>query len=165
MTNNGFAADFLQILFGWLQNLFNGIWALFSGGSGGSLLRWLSENWLSLLVALLVFGIAADIIVYLIRWRPFWWWFRKKRLVIDDEVYDDYLGSEINRTNDGKYVYPSTIVKRKNRYADDDDFDDEDMFEVKRKKKSVDPFEVQYASKREKSYPSNAPVPRRKTSR
>ena len=56
MTNNGFAADFLQILLGWLQSLFNGIWALFSGGSGGSVLRWLSENWLSLLLALLIFG-------------------------------------------------------------------------------------------------------------
>ena len=49
MTNNGFAADFLQILLGWLQNLFNGVWALFSGGSGGSVLRWFSQNWLSLL--------------------------------------------------------------------------------------------------------------------
>ncbi|MBE5792774.1 MAG: hypothetical protein E7322_11585, partial [Clostridiales bacterium] len=135
MTNNGFAADFLQILFGWLQNLFNGIWALFSGGSGGSVLRWLSENWLSLLVVLLVFGIVTDVIVYLIRWRPFWWWFRKKRMVIDDEVYDDYLGMKIEKTTDGNYVVPSTIVKR--RKNPDDDYDDEDVFEVKKTRKSV----------------------------
>ncbi|MBQ6714924.1 MAG: hypothetical protein IJN21_00205 [Clostridia bacterium] len=163
MTNNGFAADFLQILFGWLQNLFNGIWALFSGGSGGSVLRWLSENWLSLLVVLLVFGIVTDVIVYLIRWRPFWWWFRKKRMVIDDEVYDDYLGMKIEKTTDGNYVVPSTIVKR--RKNPDDDYDDEDVFEVKKTRKSVDPFEVQYSKKSSTSQANRRPAARRKGSR
>ena len=147
MTNNGFAADFLQILLGWLQNLFNGVWALFSGGSGGSVLRWFSQNWLSLLVMLLIFGIVTDTVIYLIRWRPFWWWFRKKRMVIDDEVYDDYLEKTSRRTKDGKYVVPSTIVKRKKAaYDEEDDEDDDDVFDV-RKKKSADPFEVS-ASKR-----------------
>ena len=163
MTNNGFAADFLQILFGWLQNLFNGIWALFSGGSGGSVLRWLSENWLSLLVVLLVFGIVTDVIVYLIRWRPFWWWFRKKRMVIDDEVYDDYLGMKIEKTTDGNYVVPSTIVKR--RKNPDDDYDDEDVFEVKKTRKSVDPFEVQYTKKSSANQANRRPTARRKGSR
>ncbi len=162
MTNNGFAADFLQILLGWLQNLFNGIWALFSGGSGGSVLRWFSENWLSLLVALLIFGIVTDVVVYLIRWRPFWWWFRKKRMVIDDEMYDDYLGVKVNRTKDGKYVVPSTIVKR-NRKREEDDFEDEDIFEVKRKKKSRDPFEVETSKKKTQNRYSE--TPRRKSSR
>ncbi len=162
MTNNGFAADFLQVLFGWLQNLFNGIWALFSGGSGGSVLRWLSENWLSLLVVLLVFGIVTDVIVYLIRWRPFWWWFRKKRMVIDDEVYDDYLGTKIGKTTDGNYVVPSTIVKR--RKNADEDYE-EDVFEVKKKKKSVDPFEVNYSNKSSISQVNTRPAARRKGSR
>ena len=163
MTNNGFAADFLQILFGWLQNLFNGIWALFSGGSGGSVLRWLSENWLSLLIVLLIFGLVTDVVIYLIRWRPFWWWFRKKRMVIDDEVYDDYLGVKVNKTTDGNYVVPSTIVKR--RRHSDDDYDDEDVFEVKKKKKTVDPFEVQYSKKSSKSNSAARPAARRKSSK
>lgn len=162
MTNNGFAADFLQVLLGWLQSLFNGVWALFSGGSGGSVLRWFSENWLSLLIVLLVFGIVTDIVVYLIRWRPFWWWFRKKRMVIDDEVYDDYLGVKVNKTKDGKYVVPSTIVKR-NRKREEDDFEDEDIFEVKKKKKSIDPFEVE--SPRRKTVSRYSEPSRRKSSR
>ncbi|MBQ3169988.1 MAG: hypothetical protein IJB25_10585 [Clostridia bacterium] len=158
MTNNGFAADFLQILLGWLQNLFNGVWALFSGGSGGSVLRWFSQNWLSLLVMLLIFGIVTDTVIYLIRWRPFWWWFRKKRMVIDDEVYDDYLEKTSRRTKDGKYVVPSTIVKRKKAaYDEEDDEEDDDVFDV-RKKKSADPFEVS-ASKRRST------APRRKSTR
>ena len=163
MTNNGFAADFLQILFGWLQNLFNGIWALFSGGSGGSVLKWLSENWLSLLIVLLVFGIVTDIVIYLIRWRPFWWWFRKKRMVIDDEVYDDYLGVKVSKTKDGNYVVPSTIVRR--RRNPDDDFDDGDVFEVKKKNKAIDPFEIQYSKKSSHRQGAKRPVARRKGSR
>ena len=162
MTNNGFTADFLQILLGWLQGLFNGVWALFSGGSGGSVLRWLSENWLSLLVALIIFGIVTDALIYLIRWRPFWWWFRKKRMVIDDEVYDDYLGVKVSKTRDGRYVYPSTIVKRNNK-RDKDHFEDDDIFEVKRKKKSTDPFEVQPPIRKNNGRYSEPP--RRKSSR
>ena len=158
MTNNGFAADFLQILLGWLQNLFNGVWALFSGGSGGSVLRWFSQNWLSLLVMLLIFGIVTDTVIYLIRWRPFWWWFRKKRMVIDDEVYDDYLEKTSRRTKDGKYVVPSTIVKRrKSAYEEEDDEENDDVFEV-RKKKSADPFEVSNSNRR-------STAPRRKSTR
>lgn len=162
MTNNGFAADFLQILLGWLQSLFNGIWALFSGGSGGSVLRWFSENWLSLLVALLIFGIVTDVVVYLFRWRPFWWWFRKKRLVIDDEAYDDYLGVKVSKTKDGKYVYPSTIVRR-NKKRQEDDFEEGDIFEVNRKRKVRDPFEVERPKKKTQNRYSEAP--RRKSSR
>ncbi len=156
MTNNGFAADFLQILLGWLQSLFNGVWALFSGGSGGSLLRWFSENWLGLLVVLLIFGIVTDVLVYLIRWRPFWWWFRKKRMVIDDEAYDDYMGVKVTKTQDGRYVVPSTIVKR-NRKREKDDFGDEDVFEVKKKKKVRDPFEIDERNNRIKTGNKNAP--------
>ena len=163
MTNNGFAADFLQILFGWLQNLFNGIWALFSGGSGGSVLRWLSENWLGLFVVMLIFGIVTDIVVYLVRWRPFWWWFRKKRMVIDDEAYDDYLGIKMSKTTDGNYVVPSTIVKR--RKIADDDYDDEDIFEVKKRKKSQDPFEVHNSKKSSATKTAGKSAARRKGSR
>lgn len=155
MAQNGFAADFLQLLLGWLQNLFNGIWALFSGGSGGSLIKWFSENWLSLFVVLLVFGIVMDTLIYLIRWRPFWWWFRKKRIIVDDEIYDDYAINRRARTKDGKTIVPSTIVKRKKPQYDDFD-DDEDIFEVK-KKKVKDPFEVDYSSNRKKrTRPSQA---------
>lgn len=162
MTNNGFAADFLQILLGWLQGLFNGVWALFSGGSGGSVLKWFSENWLTLLVAMLIFGFVTDTVVYMIRWRPFWWWFRKKRMVIDDEVYDDYLGVRGKKKGDGKRVVPSTIVKRTKKAEDNDDSDD-DIFEVKKKTKSRDPFAVDYSG----NYSKNIRVPssRRKSSR
>ena len=162
MTQNGFAADFLQILLGWLQTLFNGVWALFSGGSGGSVLRWFSENWLSLLVVFLVFGIVMDVVIYLIRWRPFWWWFRKKRMVIDDEIYDDYARQPA-RTRDGKTVVPSTIVKRKRKKEFDDFDEDDDVFKVKRKK-SNDPFEVDY-SRKPRNYSNKPSGARRKSVR
>lgn len=163
MENNGFAADFLQILLGWLQRLFNGIWALFSGGSGGSVLKWFSNNWITLLLALIIFGIVTDILVYLIRWRPFWWWFRKKRLVIDDELYDDYLGAKVSKTGDGKYVVPSTIVTRKKRNMEEDEFDDEDVFSVK--KKHDDPFEVDYSASHKRSSNAKSAPARRKIKR
>ncbi len=77
----------------WLKGFASWVLRLFDlAGSGGiSPLAWLSDHWLQLLIFLLVVGVAADIIVWLIRWRPYWVWFRKKRVVVDDE---DFFAAE-----------------------------------------------------------------------
>ncbi len=122
MGQNQFAGNVLQILLSWLQSLISSVWSLFSGGGGGSLLRWFSQNWLSMLVVLMIIGVSANILVYLLRWRPFWWWFRKKRLIVDDEMFDDEplppqkpaprRAPERNEKRP-RPVQPSTIVPRR----------------------------------------------------
>ena len=144
MGQNNFAGNVLQVLLGWIQSLFNGIWSLFSGGSGGSLLKWLSGQWISLLIFFLAAGIILDVVVYLLRWKPYWWWFRKKRLVIDDEILERKKPSSKRPSKNSAYRRePSTYIpKRKNRLSDEDFFQDEDsVFSVKTKKKK-DVFDV-----------------------
>ena len=41
------------------------------------------RHWLSMLLTLLIAGVVIDLLVWLIRWRPYWVWFRKKRIVIE----------------------------------------------------------------------------------
>ena len=145
MGQNNIAGSILQSLLGWVQALFNGVWSLFSGGSGGSLLKWLSANWLSMLVFFLALGVCLDVVIYLIRWRPFWGWFRKKRLVIDDEIFDTKRSSTRKPSSRSASTRkPSTYIpKRISKY---DDFDEEDdVFEVKKRKKK-DVFEVDHMS-------------------
>lgn len=112
MGQNQFAGNVLQILLSWLQSLISGVWSLFSGGGGGSLLRWFSQNWLSILVVLMIIGVSANIIVYLLRWRPFWWWFRKKRLIVDDEMFEEAPVKRRKPANRNT-AKPSTIVPRR----------------------------------------------------
>ena len=88
MGHDQFAGNVLEIMLSWFRALMNGVWSLFTGSSGGSLLSWLSGSWKSLLVVLLTIGVVTDVIVYLLRWRPFWWWFRKKRMVVDDAILE-----------------------------------------------------------------------------
>ena len=38
-----------------------------------------------LLVFFFILGVAGDIFVWILRWRPHWAWFRKKRIVVNDE--------------------------------------------------------------------------------
>lgn len=136
MTANSFAANALEVLLGWFKSLVNGIWALFSG-TGGSLLTWLSNSWLPLLIVFLVIGMAMDMLVYLLRWRPYWWWFSKRRLVVDDRLFSAPRGK--NRPKPRR-VEPSTKVPvRVTRYheeeptndAEDDLFMDQSLFDVK----------------------------------
>ena len=70
---NGFANGLFSVLLGWLRGLTEQIWALLSG-DGGSFLAWVGRNWIVLLILLCVIGSVADLIIYLIRWRPWRVW-------------------------------------------------------------------------------------------
>ena len=74
MAANSFADTVVNGMLSWLKGFANWVLRLFDlAGSGGvSPLEWLSGHWLQLLVVLLIIGVAADIIVWLVRWRPYW---------------------------------------------------------------------------------------------
>lgn len=79
----------MNVMLGWLKGVASWILGLFdlAGSSGFSPLSWLSENWLHILIVLLIAGVAADVLVWLLRWRPHWVWFNKKRIVINDDNF------------------------------------------------------------------------------
>ena len=118
MGHDQFAENVLEIMLSWFRALMSGVWSLFTGSSGGSLLSWLSGSWKSLLVILLTIGVVTDVVVYLLRWRPFWWWFRKKRMVVDDAILEpnEPLPSAL-RPAPARRVQPSTRIPRREARA------------------------------------------------
>jgi len=130
MTQTGYTNAIVDTMLGWLKGLASWVLRLFNLSAGGSPLKFLADNWLKLLVILLIAGVAADIIIWLIRWRPHWVWFRKKRVVINDKNFfarehdvdedDDYAprknaARRKPRRNweDSEFVVPSTVVRRR----------------------------------------------------
>lgn len=81
----------MNLMLSWLKGLATWILGLFNlaGSSGFSPLNWLSDHWLSLLITLMIIGVVCDIVVWLLRWRPYWVWFNKKRIVIEDDRFFD----------------------------------------------------------------------------
>ena len=61
----------LGLLLGWVRGLAASLWGAVTGGTAGALLGWLSANWLPLTVLLCLFGLLADLLVYLLRWQPY----------------------------------------------------------------------------------------------
>lgn len=126
----GFADSIISGMLGWLKGFAS--WALklfdLAGNGGLNPLAWLSDNWLKLLILFLIIGVAMDVFIWLLRWRPYWIWFRKKRIVIDDD--DFFTGEElfdagmydakifgrdalkVNMPKKEQPVKPSTVVKR-----------------------------------------------------
>jgi len=120
MTQTGFANSIVNLMLGWLKALAHWVLKLFNlAGSGGSPLEWLSENWLKLLIILLIVGVVMDWLIWMIRWRPYWVWFRKKRIIVNDERIlsekdlrrDDF--ESLDDLFEQEYVVPSTVVKRR----------------------------------------------------
>lgn len=120
MTQTGYSNAVVNLMLGWLKALANWVLKLFNlAGSGGNPLLWLSENWLSLLIILLVAGVVLDWLVWMIRWRPYWVWFKKKRIVVNDERFlkDEKLDDADDEWAGRQYVVPSTVVRRSERPA------------------------------------------------
>ena len=129
MTQTGYTNAIVDTMLGWLKGLASWVLRLFNLSAGGSPLKFLADNWLKILIILLIVGVAADVIIWLIRWRPHWVWFRKKRVVINDKNFfarehdmedDDYAPRRDARRRkprrnweDSEFVVPSTVVRRR----------------------------------------------------
>ena len=131
MTISGYSSAIVDTMLGWLKGFANWVLRLFNlaGSVSVSPLLWLSHNWLRLLILFLIIGIAADVLVWLVRWRPHWVWFRKERVIVSDDHFfsDEGLKSQSEWEEDLEknwhehdYVVASTAVKRVNRPEVDD---------------------------------------------
>lgn len=134
MTQSAYTNATINNMLGWLKGFAGWVLKLFNlaGSEGFSPLQWLADNWLQLLIILLAIGVAADLIVWLIRWRPHWVWLRKRRILIEDEDffaeededeedYEDDFPDVVPsrerprkklREGDREFVVPSTVVRR-----------------------------------------------------
>ena len=121
MTQTGYTNAIVNAMLGWLKGLASWVLRLFNLSGGFSPLKFLADNWLKLLIILLVLGVVMDLLVWLIRWRPHWVWFRKKRVIINDknffagEKYVDADGEPVSRRR-------SAPAARPRRNWEDSDF-------------------------------------------
>lgn len=87
MTQTGYTNAIVNAMLSWLKGLASWVLRLFNLSGGISPLKFLADNWLKILIFFLILGIAVDLLVWLIRWRPHWVWFRKKRVIINDKNF------------------------------------------------------------------------------
>ena len=124
MTQTGYTNAIVNAMLGWLKGLASWVLRLFNLSGGFSPLKFLADNWLKLLIFFLILGVALDLIVWLIRWRPHWVWFRKKRVIINDKNFfagEKYIDSpeDLERPPVRRRSAP---VERPRRNWEDSDF-------------------------------------------
>ncbi len=83
-----FANTLFTILLGWLRSAVSAVWTAFTSEKGNSFLNWIGDHWILLAVILCLIGLAADLCVYLLRWKPFMVWksFLSRIRKTDDET-------------------------------------------------------------------------------
>ena len=69
-----FANSLFKIILGWFQGAVAAVWSAFTSDHGNSLFNWIGKNWLLIAGILCLTGLAADLCVYILRWKPFRVW-------------------------------------------------------------------------------------------
>ena len=125
MTQTGYTNAIVNAMLGWLKGLASWVLRLFNLSGGFSPLKFLADNWLKLLIVLLAVGVALDLLVWLIRWRPHWVWFRKKRVIINDKNFfadEKYIDSPEDLKRMSAPRRRSAPVEKPRRNWEDSDF-------------------------------------------
>ena len=125
MTQTGYANAIVNAMLGWLKGLASWVLRLFNLSGGFSPLKFLADNWLKLLIVLLVVGVVMDLLIWLIRWRPHWVWFRKKRVIINDKNFfadEKYIDSPEDLKRRSAPRRRSAPVEKPRRHWEDSDF-------------------------------------------
>ena len=68
-------------LMSWVRALVSAIWALFSA-ERTTALQFLAQNWLGIALLIILIGLVADWLVWLIRWQPYHIWARRVRRLL-----------------------------------------------------------------------------------
>ena len=69
-----FANSLFKFMLGWVQGAVSAVWSAFTNENGDSLFSWIGKHWIMLALILCVIGLAADLCVYIFRWKPFKVW-------------------------------------------------------------------------------------------
>jgi hypothetical protein len=126
MQQTDFADSFIKGMLGWIRWIASSIANLFQTGSGRSgdmsTITWFADNWIKILIGLIVVGVLVDWLVWMARWRPYWVWFRRRRILLDNDVegIDD---------DDLMLHYGDMAPARARRGAADDSLDLDDLDE------------------------------------
>ena len=103
MFYTNYSDTILSIMLGWVKGITDWIWnivRLGNNSSGGVFLRWFSNNWLLLVLFLLISCSLIDYLVWLARWRRYYLWFGKRmpaasqpRRSRQDDLFEAYSPS------------------------------------------------------------------------
>jgi len=83
---NGFVNSLLELILSWMRGIISDVWTMLSGDTG-SIFSWLGRHWLSLACILIIGGITADLVFYILRWHPQRVWFAKIDRLFHRAVY------------------------------------------------------------------------------
>ena len=67
---NACANPLFSLLLGWVKGLLQSLYSMFSVGKVNSFFVWLGDHWLGVVVVVCLAGAVADLIIWLLRWRP-----------------------------------------------------------------------------------------------
>ena len=119
-----FANTLFTVMLGWFQSVVSTLWSAFTSEKGGSFIKWIGNHWLILAAVLCLFGLAIDLVVYVLRWRPFRVWksfFLRSQKGTEDEAGTagtDEAAEEAENADAGTYARKFRDKGQRYRFAE-----------------------------------------------
>lgn len=76
-----FADSLFTLLLGWVRGVVGAIMTVISSGGESGILPFLGKNWLTIVLVILVVGLAGDWFIWMVRWQPYRVWGTNMRRV------------------------------------------------------------------------------------
>ncbi len=117
------ANSLFQFFLGWIRILISSLWESVTTSSRGSLLGWIGDHWIVLLISICVIGAVTDLVVYLFRWRPYRVWKSFFRRIRKRREEKKTAGSEKDVLSEEAYEASdvSEVSFRQNMIRDEND--------------------------------------------
>ena len=117
-----FANSLFKIMLGWLQAVVSAVWSAFTNQNGNSLFNWIGKHWILIAGVLCVTGLAADLCVYILRWKPYKVWrsfFTGKgaEKELTEEENEPHIPVKGNRPVPESSSYDQTEQSKETRYG------------------------------------------------
>lgn len=77
----GYTERFMKLLLGWMKTLFDSLWGIVGSEDSGLFFQWLSKSWWLVALVIIGGGLAADWVIWMIRWQPYHIWATRLRRI------------------------------------------------------------------------------------
>ena len=123
---NSFANSVFTALFGWARSLIQNLWTAATSGGLSGFFTWLGDHWLMAALILAIVGTVIDLVIWLIRWRPYLAWRTRLRRIFHKAGAQTVGERRFDKGYQGGIALDMPVQEAPDEQAEQEEWNEED---------------------------------------